>query len=372
MFGLATAAEPASAQVVSPGQRDVLDGLSPAVPGLTVEVNSNVGEELLVANPTPTPVFVLAPSGEPFLEITQAGTLANLNSPTWYRVNDPTGAATVPSGLVPTAPPRWVPVTSQSSWGWFDPRLPAALKTNAAPPRGGATIRIGDWSVPLRYGQEAVTVRGHFEYHLPRGSFVPKLVSPLPPAPGVLLGVTPGTIPALFLDVSGAQTVVVLGQVGEPFLRVGPGGAEVNLASPTWSLTAASRGEAPAGVVDAKAPPVWKQLDTSPRIGWLEPRAHYDLGEPPPAVQNLSVATDMVHWTVPLVIGTTHVDVQGVTSWVPNLAPGSLGLQQATAALHPPRPATHGSSWLLALVVALGAVLILAAVLVWRLRLKRG
>jgi hypothetical protein len=369
---LAAPTVPARAQVVGPGQRDVLDGLSPAVPGLTAQVSSSVGEELILANPTPTPVLVLAPSGEPFLQIGRAGVLANLNSPTWYQVNDPTGVSSVPSGLVPSAPPRWVLVTSQSAWGWFDPRLPAGLKTSAPAPSAGATTRIGDWSVPLRYGQEAVTVRGHFEYHLPRGALVPKLLTQLPVAPGVLLAVQPGTVPALFLEVSGTQTVVVLGEAGEPFLRVGPGGVEVNRASPTWSLSAASRGQAPAAIVDAKAPPTWQQLDTSPSIAWLDPRAQYGPGEPPAAVQDLSIPTDVLHWTVPLLVGSRRIDVQGVTTWVPNLAPGSLGLQQATAALHPPRPATHRRGWPLALVVCLGAAVIAGAAVIWRKRLRRG
>ena len=344
---LATAPRPAGAQAVVPGQQEVLDGLSPNVAGLTVQVLTTVGEEIVVANPTPTPVYVLAgsPTHEPFLQIGPDGVQANFASPAWYRSNDPSGVAPLPPGLDPAGPPRWVKVAAAPSWGWFDPRLNAAT-----------------WTLDLRYGSQPVTARGHVVLKRASGALVARLASPTTPVPGVVVALAQGSVPALFLQVSGAQTVVVLGEHGEPFLRVRSGAVEVNEASPSWALTAASRGDTPTGVVDPSAAPRWRQLDNSGRISWLEGRARYAPGEPPADVQARRSATDLLSWSVPLLINGAAYRVAGVTSWVPNLSPGSVGLQQATAGLSAPAAAHHGSSgWLEGGLIALGAVIIAGA-----------
>ncbi|HWW53033.1 MAG TPA: hypothetical protein VNY84_04660, partial [Acidimicrobiales bacterium] len=217
LFGASGA--PAGAQVAVPGQHDILDGVAPPVPGLIVQVVTTVGEELVVANPTSTMLVVPAESGEPFLRIGPGGVQANVASPAWYRSNDPAGIAPLPAGVDPSAPPRWALVSSQPSWGWFDSRLAAAAQS---------PTRSGRWVVPLRYGQQDVAITGHFELRRSTGVLVAKLVSPQAPVAGLLVGAVQGAVPGIFVSVSGPQTVVVLGQSGEPFLRVHRDGVEVN------------------------------------------------------------------------------------------------------------------------------------------------
>jgi hypothetical protein len=65
-------------------------------------------------------------------------------------------------------------------------------------------------------------------------------------------------VPALFLVNRGAEPVVVTGRDGEPFLRLGPNGAEVNRRSPTWADDARAQGReltVASAVVDPASPP---------------------------------------------------------------------------------------------------------------------
>jgi len=78
--------------------------------------------------------------------------------------------------------------------------------------------------------------------------------------------------------------VVVQGDGGEPYLRVGPDGAFENRASPAAARSRARQHEpaASAGAV-VSAPPDWRKVAESPVIRWHEHRLHR-LGTDPPEV----------------------------------------------------------------------------------------
>lgn len=300
-----------------PGLTNVLDSVTPPVPGVGVQVVASVADELVVSNPTPTPLEVLAESGQPFLRIDASGVKANLNSASWYLDNDPIGAAPVPARAVPGAPADWVQVSAAPSWGWFDHRLHA--QSLAVPPttKRGVAVRVSSWLVPMTYGHEAVTVRGHRQYRVPTGYLTSVLLGG-PPGPGLEAGVVGGALPAFFLRSNAADTVVVLGPRGEPVAKLGPSGTSVNLASPTWVVTAEAQGQQPQVVVDPAGAPVWESISALPRLTWLEPRAGYGPAEPPTAVQRRSSPTVLIRWHVPLVLASgRHLQLTGETLWVP-------------------------------------------------------
>jgi len=72
---------PAFAHDLPPNVLTVLDGVSPAAPGVTVQVARSVADQLVVQNTTANDLEVLASTGEPFLRIGPHGVDANLNSP---------------------------------------------------------------------------------------------------------------------------------------------------------------------------------------------------------------------------------------------------------------------------------------------------
>ena len=310
-------APPAAGHEGTPGLDNVLDEVTPAVAGISVQVVSTVADEVVVENPTATPLTVLAPTGEPFLTIGRRGVLANLSSPTWAISFSPSGGGTPPPS---TRPPRWVQVSAGDSWGWFDPRLPSQ---SSAPPGGarpGVPLHLGSWSVPMLYGSTPLAARGHLQYQPPTGTVIARLVTLPPGGSRLQLAVLPGgAAPGLYAAlVGGVAPVTVLGQRGEPFIRLSGRGAEVNAASPTWAFAAQAEGKQPDGVLDPSAAPRWKLVSAAPRLSWIDPRLQYPPGTPPPDVQARLVATDLVRWTVPLTFGSSHATVAGVTQWVPD------------------------------------------------------
>lgn len=303
---------PAAAHEEVPGVRNVLDEVEPALPGVTVQVQTSAADQLVLENTGSTPLEVLDERGQPFLRIGPAGVEANQAAPAWYLSNSPTGQIAIPPDATPTAPARWVVVAADPSWGWFDHRLHQTILT-AAPERRG---RIESWKVPIRAGDRTAEIRGHREFAPPSGSFVARLTGPVPP--GLTVNVAPGTVPAFFLTADpGAGDVVILGEEGEPFARLTAAGAEVNEASPSWPLTAASLGRRVEGRVGAQEPPRWTSVRPQRQLTWLERRAHYPEEEPPDAVRHAGQEADVADWSVPLTVAGTPATLTGVVRWIP-------------------------------------------------------
>ena len=255
---------PASAHTFLPGVRNILDGVAPSISGVTVSVRTAAADELVLTSTSPATIEVLTDAGEPFLRFTPISVEANTNSVAWYASESLSyNPITSVAGVDPAKGPTWMRVADVGSWAWFDPRLrpdqPAdAAATNA--PTG--KVRLASWMVPIRVtngGAVSTTkISGHREYRPVEGSYQQHLDAAGPPFPGVTVAVVGGpgsTVPALYVDNETSAVVMVLGAGGEPFLRIGPAETDVNVASPSWLATSASRDEAPDGPVSAAAPP---------------------------------------------------------------------------------------------------------------------
>jgi hypothetical protein len=122
----------------------------------------------------------------------------------------------------------------------------------------------------------------------------------------------------LELTSTAADPVVVLGYLGEPYLRVGPSGVEENTLSPTVKLNESLFTDAmPDGSPPGDHAPVWKRTATKPSVRWHDHRIHWMSADRPP-----KVAADPVHrhligeWTVYL--RDQHgqpASVRGTLSW---------------------------------------------------------
>ncbi len=95
---------------------------------------------------------------------------------------------------------------------------------------------------------------------------------------------------ALRVRVVGNHRVVILGYFGEPFIRLGPGGAFVNDAS----LTAAGTGLAV--VRGSGHTPQWRLRSREPSVTWHDARLHRGRRG---------------HWAVPLVVDGRRTQLQG-------------------------------------------------------------
>ena len=314
-------ADPAAAHGSDPSVRPVVDTVEPALPGVTVQLAVSVTAQLVVANPTPTTLSVLDGNGDAFLRIGPEGVLANRASPWWYLTNSPNGDATVPADVQPGAPPRWERVAAEPAWGWFDHRLhptPQAVPPDVSRARRMKTL--ARWSVPFDYGGRSVTAGGRIVYEPLRGAVTTRLRGPDRPFRDVHVQLAPGRVPALFLVNRGRQAVVVTGRDGEPFLRLGPDGAEVNRRSPTWADGARAQGQdltIAASVVDPNAPPDWMWVAGTQTYSWLEFSGLYERDRPPRRVLEAGKTTVLRAWTVPLEQDGRRVELRGETVWKP-------------------------------------------------------
>jgi hypothetical protein len=322
---------PAAAHETDPSIVAELLAITPEPPeGVTIQVATSIEAQLIAENTTDRELVVLARGGEPFLRIGPDGVLANLNSPDWYRTNDPTGAATVPARAQdPDAEPEWARASREPSWGWFDHRLHDAPLTAADVDVEEG--RISDWEIPMTYGGEPLAVTGQIARRPIRGAVVAALESDLAIAEDLTLALLPGPLPGLFIDSARTDDVIVTGPEGEPFLRVGPDGVEANVRSPAWAENAAARGQVPEAEVDPRAAPEWVTVADVPRYGWLEPRAR-PAADPPPEVTQGGRVVVLGRWEVPLEVGGRAVVARGVTTWQPTSgegAPADAGLPGA-------------------------------------------
>ncbi len=137
-----------------------------------------------------------------------------------------------------------------------------------------------------------------------------------PAVPGVTLTVVEGGRLQVRNDT--AVPVVVSGDHGEPYLRVGADGTFLNRNSATGYLDSAG-GDPPAG---ASTAPDWQRISAERSHRWTDHRVRTLRDAPPPAVAD---APDRVHrlasWTVRLTHGASVLTAESTVDWVPGPSP---------------------------------------------------
>ena len=326
-------AVPVRAHEMDPHLRTVLEQVIPALPaGVTVSVrNTVISSEMLVENHTPTEVQVLTDAGRTYLRIGPQGVLGDLNTPEWYQSNNPYGTANIPTPAQnPNAPPFWGRASHEPDWGWFEHRMHPKPTTDLPPPPTSGVQTISRWIVPLRYGNQDIKVLGRVDYVTFKGGYKAALTSTSTPFKGVNVSVIPARLPGVFLENTGSVPVVVMGRQGEPMLRIGPGGTEANLHSPSWVDNLKGHGDTPTVEADANAPPQWSLVHPEPRELWLEFRGFYAQEIPPDQIIARTQPTVLLRWSVPLVLGTRTATLTGTTSYIPEAQPPSTAAAAST------------------------------------------
>lgn len=345
-------ATPVLAHTADSHIRTVIDDVAPAMPGVEVRVEAGVATQLVVENHGDRTVTVLGRDGTPFLRIGPDGVWGDRSTADFYATATPTGGLPRP----PDAPdePTWVQLAADPAWGWFDHRLhPGPLTTPRDLDPADAPIEFHDWQVPMQHGDRDVQVRGHLEFAFVPGSVVATLSSDTEPLPGVTVTVSQGRVPAILLDNATDEEVLVRGQQGEPFLRIGPDGVFGNENSPSFVDDQRYRDREVAEPPRADGPPAWVELAGEPRYAWLEERARYPREQPPQEVVTSDRSTVLREWSVPIEHGDDRVTLHGETRWMPD--------DEAFAALGIPASGDTGSDWAPVvswLVFGLGVVLI--------------
>lgn len=263
----------------------MVEGLSPVVAGIEVRaVEGGVGKITLTTSGS-TSAAVLGAAGQPILRIGRGGVEANAAAPEWYADNEPLGIATVPRSAGEQARPRWVRVSVERTWEWFDHRLHPAGE------------RVGRWSIPLLVDGSRSVVRGR----LAKASTQLGLrLDGADLAAGVRVSTLDRPVPALRLRNDGGASVRVLGPDGELFARIGPRGAEVNTRSPVWIATAQLRNrDLLSSVIDPAARPQLVLVSPEPELIWPDPRLRPRAAVSPAA--GGAGRSAVASWSIPVV-----------------------------------------------------------------------
>ncbi|MGH9023941.1 MAG: hypothetical protein ACRDV9_12720, partial [Acidimicrobiia bacterium] len=280
--------------------RPVVTGIEPDATGVSAKVIYTGAWQLRLTNTTERELSILDPEGRPFLQIGPGGVLANFASPSWYESNSPDGLGRAPADL-PEPGPDLRTVAKDPSWTWFDARLradPRALPRDIA--ESGEGARLGNWSIPVRYGDRTGRIHGYLWYEPVLGTYRHAITSSKIPAPGVTVGlVAAGAIPAMRIENATDLPVTLIGRADEPFARIGTD-VEVNLRSPTWQEIAQSSGQVPTITADAAAEPLWRLVLNGPRWSWPEFRGRPPDAEPSRGVATGTTASVVKRWSVPL------------------------------------------------------------------------
>jgi hypothetical protein len=302
LLTLAASLTPAHACDGDPNVRAVLGPLPAALSGMRVEIHRTLAVQLVLANPTARTLEILDDAGVPFIRIGPRGVEGNLAARAWYATYSP--IATAPRSIG-DGPARWVRVSDEPAFGWFEPRLDAAQVVVPDEVRGaGTAVEVGRWRIAMRLDGAPMTLSGPFRFESPaRGRYRSRLTSPAEVAPGVRVRLLPGAVPGLLVESASPQTLIVFGIVNEPFLRISPRGVEANVRSTTWRQSA-RRFSAPEDA-EIGDEPKWQSVARVPRYSWIEPRA-----TPP----SHTVAGER-KWSVPMQIGTERLEVTGAAVW---------------------------------------------------------
>jgi hypothetical protein len=134
----------------NPNYLSQVDAITPATPGVTVEV-LNRDDRLLLHNTSGKDVVIEGYDGEPYARVRADGTVeVNTRSEAYYINEDRFANVEVPDGIDGKGPPEWKEVGRTGRFEWHDHRAHWMGKTT--PPQVTDTsvrTKVFDWKVPL-------------------------------------------------------------------------------------------------------------------------------------------------------------------------------------------------------------------------------
>jgi hypothetical protein len=157
----------------NPNYRSVPQGVSPATPGLSVDV-LNFDDRLEITNKTGKPITIFGYDHEPYARLLANGTVqVNQRSPANYLNDDRYAQAKVPASANPKAPAQWKTLDATGRFDWHDHRI--HWMSTALPPQvknKARKTKIFDYRVPIQVGSQRAAITGTL-YWVPEASGFP-------------------------------------------------------------------------------------------------------------------------------------------------------------------------------------------------------
>jgi hypothetical protein len=165
---------PINDQGSSYNYRSNITGVTPSVPGLSLQV-LEFADRLLLENHTGRTVTVDGYEGEPYARVQADGTVeVNTRSPAYYLNQNFYAQVTVPPTASAHATPRWTIVDRTGAFEWHDHRIhwmspvpPAAVKDKSR------RTKIFNWQVPIQVGSQPGVVDGQLFWEPEEGTKAP-------------------------------------------------------------------------------------------------------------------------------------------------------------------------------------------------------
>ncbi len=154
-------ATPGADQGSNANFRSYVTGVSPAAPGLQVQILA-FADRLQIYNRTGRTVTIFGYQGEPYARLLADGTVQlNERSPALYLNTSFYGGGSVPASANPSAPPQWATVYKTGTFQWHDHRIHwASPETPPQVTDKSKRTLIFNWSVPISVGGTAGAIRG--------------------------------------------------------------------------------------------------------------------------------------------------------------------------------------------------------------------
>src|SRR3954466_6599329 len=154
-------AAPALAHQGNPNYRSVIHGVTPAVPGVKLQV-LNFDDRLQLDNRTGKTIVVQGYQKEPYARLLADGTVeVNHNSPAFYLNDARTSTGKVPATATAKAKPDWQGVDRAGRFQWHDHRI---HWMSAIPPQQvkdkSKRTKVFDWKIPVQVGATKASGNG--------------------------------------------------------------------------------------------------------------------------------------------------------------------------------------------------------------------
>jgi hypothetical protein len=155
------AAATATAHQGNPNYRSLIGRVTPALPGIKLQV-LNFDDRLALQNASGKTVVIQGYNGEPYARVLANGNVeVNQRSPAYYLNTDRTADVKVPDSANADARPQWKVVDRSGRFEWHDHRihymgqgLPPQVKDKSK------RTKVFAWQVPLQVGSAKGAIAG--------------------------------------------------------------------------------------------------------------------------------------------------------------------------------------------------------------------
>jgi hypothetical protein len=160
-LSLLAAASTAVAHQGNANYRSLIGGLTPAVPGVKLQV-LNFDDRLALQNTSGKTVVIQGYNREPYARVLADGTVqVNKISPAYFLNTDRTADVKVPASANADAPPQWKVIDRSGRFEWHDHRI--HWMGQGLPPQVKDTskrTKVFAWQVPVQVGAAKGDIAG--------------------------------------------------------------------------------------------------------------------------------------------------------------------------------------------------------------------